>query len=426
MAPMCGNGVLDEPEECDSGGLVDPCCSSTCRFLGNATCSRSNSDCCTNCTMATKGLKCRPINDDLCSQAAYCDGRSLECPPSPPIADNVTHCLDDGRCIAGRCLSYCERQHINLKPCRCMTPGHECLRCCQSPDGVCKSYGDGKDVVTDGRPCSYGYCQTGVCMKSSIDLIHRLFSAIENLDSSTLKKLIKSNIVGFVLVITLIFWIPASCTVSYIDKRQIRRFRSLRAPRTKSIVPVKQLSNYTIKRSLKRRSTPIGTTQTLVTGVQGSAKGLIMRTNTANVHVQMRRPKSTANVQPKLYKPKSSVMGSLVYSPVSDVTAAEAALYSPSTSLPVASSPVSADNETTPLCSSTPCVPVTSSPLDTHASAAHVTTPLFSPGGGVSKPGLPVYSPASVVTVDLTTYYPPEHKTTTKYTFKTQQDETSM
>ncbi|GAB5587167.1 hypothetical protein Unana1_02067 [Umbelopsis nana] len=37
--PICGNGIREEGEDCDSGGIDDQCCNGRiCKFKGNATC----------------------------------------------------------------------------------------------------------------------------------------------------------------------------------------------------------------------------------------------------------------------------------------------------------------------------------------------------------------------------------------------------
>ncbi|XP_059169237.1 ADAM 17-like protease [Physella acuta] len=269
--PMCGNGIIDKGEDCDSGGLGltdrDPCCSSQCKFKGSATCSSTNFECCENCQMAPPGVMCRGRSVEQCQEAAYCSGLSLDCPLSPPIADSpVTKCIDEGYCKGGRCLDYCERQQIGLQPCLCTESGHECFRCCRSSNGTCRSYGDGKDHLADGRPCSFGYCVAGKCQKGKANMIQRLFSFIEQLDTSTLVAFMKSNIVGTIIVFSLVIWIPASWTVSCIDKRHVKKTRvyenrwvsneALLNLSIQNTLLANQYKNYNVKEATHRRVEP--------------------------------------------------------------------------------------------------------------------------------------------------------------------------
>ncbi|GFN89612.1 A disintegrin and metallopeptidase domain 17b [Plakobranchus ocellatus] len=138
-----------------------------------------------------------------------------------------TPCIDGGKCVKGQCVEYCEYEGLKLNiplfPCRCEEEGTECRRCCKSLTGTCKPQGD--ELLTDGRPCTYGYCDAGVCKEGQGSPIQRLFTFIETLDSSTLVAFMKSNIVGTVIVFSLIVWIPASWVVSCIDKRHEKRSR---------------------------------------------------------------------------------------------------------------------------------------------------------------------------------------------------------
>ncbi|KAI4155869.1 MAG: hypothetical protein LQ340_000699 [Diploschistes diacapsis] len=57
---QCGNGIVEEGEDCDCGGPGgcegDSCCNpTTCRFINNAVCDDANEDCCHNCQFSTNG-----------------------------------------------------------------------------------------------------------------------------------------------------------------------------------------------------------------------------------------------------------------------------------------------------------------------------------------------------------------------------------
>lgn len=76
---LCGNGLLELGEECDSGGHLestdfsDKCCTKDCRFRENATCSPKHSECCSNeCNYLGLTVLCQPRNNETCKREAYC------------------------------------------------------------------------------------------------------------------------------------------------------------------------------------------------------------------------------------------------------------------------------------------------------------------------------------------------------------------
>lgn len=56
-------------------------------------------------------------------------------------------------------------------------------------------------------------------MKQVQDVIERLWDFIDKLDINTFGKFLADNIVGSVVVFSLIFWIPLSILVHCVDKR---------------------------------------------------------------------------------------------------------------------------------------------------------------------------------------------------------------
>lgn len=80
---MCGNGIVEEGEECDPGqGVNSSCCdSSTCKLTPGSQCDPSNTQCCTStCSFAPTSQVCRPAKNDLCDVAETCIGNSSSCP----------------------------------------------------------------------------------------------------------------------------------------------------------------------------------------------------------------------------------------------------------------------------------------------------------------------------------------------------------
>nr|KAI8744900.1 ADAM 17-like protease isoform X2 [Biomphalaria glabrata] len=256
--PMCGNGKIDKDEQCDSGGLgisgLDPCCDNSCKLKPNATCSPVNWECCKNCIIAPRDMVCRGASKEQCKKEAKCSGYSFDCPASQNISDTPeVKCIDEGVCKKGRCLSYCERHLADSVPCRCTQPGNECLRCCQQKGHNCQSV-NASDFLTDGRPCSFGYCEAGKCIQVRTNLIQRLFTFIEKLTPDTLVAFMKSNIVGTIIVFSLVIWIPLSWTVSCIDKRSEKKSRLLQAHW--NTVLASHFDNYKIKEGGSRRTFP--------------------------------------------------------------------------------------------------------------------------------------------------------------------------
>jgi hypothetical protein len=88
--PGCGDGVLQQGEECDPGpGVTGACCNETCHLRG-------------------AGTVCRPASGS-CDAAEVCDGASASCPADAKLADGTAcgagtpPCVTD-ECQAGRCV----------------------------------------------------------------------------------------------------------------------------------------------------------------------------------------------------------------------------------------------------------------------------------------------------------------------------------
>ncbi|XP_054652011.1 disintegrin and metalloproteinase domain-containing protein 17a isoform X2 [Dunckerocampus dactyliophorus] len=221
---VCGNSRVEEGEECDPGLLHlidDPCCSSTCKFKNGSECSDINSPCCRNCKFEQAGTRCQETISATCKGIASCTGNSSQCPPPANAADN-TVCVDNGRCRNGECNPFCEAVW-NLQSCACNETEDSCKVCCRGKNGTCSPF-----ILTNGsflylrkgKPCTVGFCvENGKCMKQVQDVIERLWDFIDKLDINTFGKFLADNIVGSVVVFSLIFWIPLSILVHCVDKR---------------------------------------------------------------------------------------------------------------------------------------------------------------------------------------------------------------
>ncbi|XP_071500832.1 zinc metalloproteinase-disintegrin-like MTP8 [Diadema antillarum] len=105
--PICGNGFLENGEECDCGSPEecknDCCIASTCRLHENATC--ANGECCEDCQLKKAGEVCRDIGTQ-CDLPEYCTGLSAKCPANV-YRQNGEPCKDtvDATCYDGQCLT---------------------------------------------------------------------------------------------------------------------------------------------------------------------------------------------------------------------------------------------------------------------------------------------------------------------------------
>uniref|UniRef100_A0A915PKI1 Peptidase M12B domain-containing protein n=1 Tax=Setaria digitata TaxID=48799 RepID=A0A915PKI1_9BILA len=228
MSAFCGNGRVENDtdgfmEECDVGSLlsgsIDKCCTSDCRLKPNAICSPKNSPCCSNnCQFLPSTHVCLHENRFQCKLSSYCTGSSGEC-PEPGFVQDGTPCIEDGECLNGLCLTFCERPSVNKKPCMCNREAVACLRCCRSENETCEPYSyDPKYILRDGTRCIHGTCSGAVCIKEVADVVSHLWNIIENLDETNFWKFVGDNLVGIIAAVVLIIWIPASILIHRIDK----------------------------------------------------------------------------------------------------------------------------------------------------------------------------------------------------------------
>ncbi|CAG4918191.1 unnamed protein product [Colias eurytheme] len=176
---ICGNGVVEEGEECDCGWAsecTDVCCRpqavrphyKPCTLTEHSVCSPSQGPCCTSSCTLKFGDKCR--SDNGCRDAAHCDGKRAACPASRH-KPNRTRCDKElvcfmGECTGSICLAY------GLESCQCRPhnsdPRSACELCCRKPGGPCLSSFywntppfDVPDMYAKpGTPCNdyNGYC----------------------------------------------------------------------------------------------------------------------------------------------------------------------------------------------------------------------------------------------------------------------------
>ncbi|PNF41049.1 ADAM 17-like protease [Cryptotermes secundus] len=220
---FCGNLRVEGDEECDAGLLGtednDACCDKNCKLRRNqgAVCSDKNSPCCQNCQFMPGQMKCRDAQPATCEQESRCTGASSECPRSLAMTDG-TPCLERGQCRRGKCMPYCETQ--GLQSCMCDIIADACKRCCRmNLNDTCFPV-DPQDILPDGTPCIQGFCNKGMCEKTIQDVVERFWDIIEDININKVLVFLRDNIVGTVILVTAIIWIPASCVVSYVDRRR--------------------------------------------------------------------------------------------------------------------------------------------------------------------------------------------------------------
>ena len=103
VLPGCGDGVLQNGEECDPGAPDGVCCDADCHVIPG---------CDSNCALRPAGSVCRPATGP-CDVAEVCDGASPLCPADAGLADGTAcgatpeDCMRNV-CRAGACTA--ERQ----------------------------------------------------------------------------------------------------------------------------------------------------------------------------------------------------------------------------------------------------------------------------------------------------------------------------
>ncbi|XP_054647643.1 disintegrin and metalloproteinase domain-containing protein 19 isoform X2 [Dunckerocampus dactyliophorus] len=102
----CGNGYLEDGEECDCGEeeeCTSPCCNANnCTLKAGAEC--AHGVCCHNCKLKSPGVLCRAPSGQ-CDLPEYCDGKAEACPANFYLVDG-TSCADgEAYCYTGMCLT---------------------------------------------------------------------------------------------------------------------------------------------------------------------------------------------------------------------------------------------------------------------------------------------------------------------------------
>lgn len=179
---QCGNGIVEEDEECDCGGETgcgdNSCCNpETCQFEGDAVCDPANEDCCNDqCQFASQGTVCRE-STGTCDPEETCAGDTAMCPKDVKTPDGDA-CGDEGAgltCASGQCTSRDEQCKTlvgsltsNQDTTACDAQSGSCVVSCSSPQLGPQTCYNMQQYFLDGTPCDGGgSCRNGNCEGSS-------------------------------------------------------------------------------------------------------------------------------------------------------------------------------------------------------------------------------------------------------------------
>uniref|UniRef100_A0A4W6CRL6 ADAM metallopeptidase domain 19 n=1 Tax=Lates calcarifer TaxID=8187 RepID=A0A4W6CRL6_LATCA len=147
----CGNGYLEDGEECDCGEeeeCTSPCCNANnCTLKAGAEC--AHGICCDNCKLKSPGVLCRAPSGP-CDLPEYCDGKAETCPANFYLVDGTSCAGGQAYCYTGMCLTL-EQQCRSLWG-RDGRPAPDL--CFKEVNKAGDMYGNcGKDLVGKYRSC---------------------------------------------------------------------------------------------------------------------------------------------------------------------------------------------------------------------------------------------------------------------------------
>ena len=173
----CGNGIVEQGEECDCGGVEgcagNLCCDpTTCKYRSGAVCDDQTDMCCQSCQFASNRTICRESKDAICDPAEYCSGSSSGCPPNNFAANGVSCGSGSLACASGMCTSQDLQCQQAFNGSQGAYDSSSCLVACMAPTNGGTTYGRNVIFTTfqpyiNGTKCGSGMCQGGRCIGGS-------------------------------------------------------------------------------------------------------------------------------------------------------------------------------------------------------------------------------------------------------------------
>ncbi|XP_063694828.1 ADAM 17-like protease isoform X1 [Bolinopsis microptera] len=233
VGSVCGNGAVEEGEECDQGNKASDCCKN-CKFTSGSECEPINDGCCGEEGTAKH---CKYQLNKVCLETGWSTDKNIhcykdftckvnststnwECMPGSEVSKGDI-CFDNGRCRDGDCQNLCE--YYGKIPCLC-AEDDVCQHCCKdNEEAECKPFTNPDtqvvDNLADGKICGLGNCNAGICIIGAQDLQEKFWEVMDRLDANMLARWFKNNIVFVIIVFTSIFWIPISLFVDWLDDK---------------------------------------------------------------------------------------------------------------------------------------------------------------------------------------------------------------
>lgn len=225
-AASCGNGIVEEGEDCDCGGEAgcgnNSCCNpTTCKFNSGAVCDNEVSACCTSsCQFASANTTCR-ASTGVCDPAESCSGTSGTC-PSDTFAKNGESCGSGLQCASGQCTSRTLQCQQQINGSRAPCDEDQCSLTCYvgSTCYIANQY-----FIT-GTPCGNGgFCDTGNCDQGSLG--HQVESWFDS-NKNWLIPVIA--VVGGLVLLTVLYCLISGCVQDRKKKKKKKRTRTEPVP----------------------------------------------------------------------------------------------------------------------------------------------------------------------------------------------------
>ena len=82
--------------------------------------------------------------------------------------------------------------------------------------------------------CHQGFCNNGRCERTMQDVVTRIWDFIDDFNINSVLKFLRDNIVGTVVLVSLLFWVPISCLISYVDRKRAEKVGKEPVEKTRS------------------------------------------------------------------------------------------------------------------------------------------------------------------------------------------------